>query len=185
MPDGTGFTGGGTFGYDYQGENNWVFGFEVDFGAMRTDETSSTGPIEYSCCPGTFFDITQRMRTDWLFTARPRIGYAVGNAMPYFTVGVSLTDLDYTGFFTDTFADALEAVRLEEKRAGWTVGGGLEYKVGKRWSLKGEYLYTDFGDDSVTTDTFSTGGVHVPNVPITHLIEMKTHSGRVGISFWF
>ncbi len=29
---------------------------------------------------------------------------------------------------------------------GWTVGGGVEYKVTRFWASKGEYRYFDFGD---------------------------------------
>src|ERR1041385_2052485 len=43
-PDERSFVGGGSFGYDYQGDENWVFGFELTFGAMRIDSTSDSGP---------------------------------------------------------------------------------------------------------------------------------------------
>ena len=29
--------------------------------------------------------------------------------------------------------------------SGWTAGGGAEYALGYGWSVKGEYLYVDFG----------------------------------------
>jgi outer membrane immunogenic protein len=183
-PDGTAFTGGGTFGYDYQGDEGWVFGFEVDFGAMKIDEAETTGPIEYTCCPGTFFDITQGIETSWLFTARPRIGYVFGNAMPYFTGGLALTNLEYAGVFTDDFGPSTEFVAQDDKRVGWTVGGGLEYKFNKHFSMKGEYLYTNFGDDTIVNPNVTVGGVATPE-PITHRIELHSHSGRVGFNFWF
>jgi outer membrane immunogenic protein len=186
-PDGTAFSGGGTFGYDYQGENNWLFGFEVDFGVMKLEEVVTSGPIEYTCCAGSFFDITQGVKTDWLFTARPRIGYVSGNWMPYFTGGVALTNIEYEGVFTDDFAGgAFESGAMKEKRAGWTVGGGVEYKFNQHWSVKGEYLYTDFGDDSfVSTNMTTFGGTPTPDEPITHQVEMRTHAARFGFSFWF
>ena len=32
---------------------------------------------------------------------------------------------------------------------GWTAGGGLEYLVNPAWSIKGEYLHFDFGNQTV------------------------------------
>lgn len=42
-------------------------------------------------------------------------------------------------------------------RTGWTIGGGLEYALNRQWSVKGEYLYMDFGDTrsgNLDGDTF-------------------------------
>ena len=33
-------------------------------------------------------------------------------------------------------------------RAGWAVGGGVEWAVSRNWSFKAEYLYVDFGRES-------------------------------------
>ena len=34
---------------------------------------------------------------------------------------------------------------------GWTVGTGLEYMVAPNWSVKGEYMYYDFGSSRFVT----------------------------------
>jgi acyl-coenzyme A synthetase/AMP-(fatty) acid ligase len=49
--------------------------------------------------------------------------------------------------------------------AGWTVGGGLEWGLNEHWSVKGEYLYIDFG--KVTHK--SPVAVVIAN-PIRHLV---------------
>src|ERR1700722_5456932 len=41
--------------------------------------------------------------------------------------------------------------------AGWTAGGGVEYKFTPSWSLKAEYLHFDFGSETATL----TGGAGV------------------------
>jgi outer membrane immunogenic protein len=35
-----------------------------------------------------------------------------------------------------------------QTRVGSTVGGGVEYKFTRNWSVKAEYLYIDFGSSS-------------------------------------
>jgi len=41
--------------------------------------------------------------------------------------------------------------RLRERSQdawGWTVGASIEYALSQNWSLKGEYLYVNFGNTS-------------------------------------
>lgn len=61
----------------------------------------------------------------YLGTARGRLGYATGNFLPYITGGLAVMN------------DAGSA------RAGWTLGGGVEYALMRNISVKGEYLYVD------------------------------------------
>ena len=35
--------------------------------------------------------------------------------------------------------------RSSSTKAGWTVGGGVEYAFTPNWTVKGEYLYENFG----------------------------------------
>lgn len=44
---------------------------------------------------------------------------------------------------------------------GWIAGGGVEYAIDSRWSLKGEYLYYDLADTTMTTFSV-TGGPQEP-----------------------
>jgi outer membrane immunogenic protein len=32
--------------------------------------------------------------------------------------------------------------------SGWTVGGGLEYGFAQNWSLKGEYMFASYGNET-------------------------------------
>jgi outer membrane immunogenic protein len=197
------FNGGVTFGYNHQ-FGPIVVGAEADFGSLTNSRTVSVKE-EYPCCSYADFTVTQRMKTNWLFTARPRVGVAAGNLMVYGTGGVAVTDLTYEAAFEDefdffipelaqssaaaSFAQPLtgnETGRIDEKRTGWTLGGGAELKLGRRWSVKGEYLYSDFGrvtaQGSVLTDNF---GDRWPETPFTHSIGMKVHSARFGVNFHF
>jgi opacity protein-like surface antigen len=36
----------------------------------------------------------------------------------------------------------------------WTAGGGVEFAISPRWSVKGEYLYFDFQNQTICPGTF-------------------------------
>ena len=61
---------------------------------------------------------------------------------------------------------------------GWTVGGGFEYAIGDRWSLKGEYLYYDLGR---MTATFADP--HFPQYAFNASADYAGHIARVGGNF--
>jgi outer membrane immunogenic protein len=182
---GNGFTGGGEAGYNFQ-SNSFVFGLETDIGAMHLNQSkSSTGT--YPCCAPTGFTVTQSMKTSWLYTLRPRIGYTGGPVLVYGTGGLAVTNLNYQSLFTDTFATAHEAGGVKSNQMGWVAGGGLEYKTGKHWSIKGEYLYGDFGSvRQIGTDlTAFTPPIAFPTNPFTHTADLTSNIYRFGFNYRF
>jgi outer membrane immunogenic protein len=114
---------GGTLGYNYQ-VNQIVFGIEGDVDASWIDGSAVCGGL------------TCRTRNNWLGTARGRIGYAFDRFLPYVTGGVAFGDIktNVAGFGSGN-----------DTKAGWTVGGGLEYALTGPWSAKVEYLHVDLG----------------------------------------
>ena len=180
-----GFTAGGEFGYNHQWEN-FVFGLEVDFGKASFNGAVSATQT-YPCCAPTAFTITQTAETNWLFTARPRIGVAFGHFLAYGTGGLAVTNVKYSALFTDTFATAHESASLDEKRPGWAVGGGAEVAISHHWSIKGEYLYSGFGRASVTSANLTafTPPISFPTNIFTHSVDLKMQIARAGINFRF
>ena len=191
-----GFTGGGQLGYTKQ-FGRLVVGAEADFGAQRVDAEDSVTE-DYPCCSSTF-TIDQAVKSEWLFTARPKVGIAAGKALIYGTGGLAVTNLKYAGLFTDTDSDAFEAAEFDATRAGYTLGGGLEVKVAKNWSVKGEYLFADFGRETVTSNDLSTDEeiintlaptapaalIAYPENTFTRSANLKTHSFRFGVNYRF
>ena len=66
---------------------------------------------------------------------------------------------------------------------GWTVGGGVEWAFAPNWSVKGEYLYMDFGSISTSTNVASAAFVN-PNVFSTS-VDLKANIVRAGINYRF
>jgi outer membrane immunogenic protein len=182
-PDG--FTFGGQFGFNLQ-HHSFVFGVETDLGSMNVSSTKSATTV-YPCCAPTAFTITQFVGTSWLFTLRPRIGFTAGPVLIYGTGGLAMTSVDYSSLFTDTFATAHEAADKTSTQAGWAAGAGVEFKVKKHLSLKGEYLHTNFGSQSNTaTDlTAFTPPIAFPTNIFTHTADLTGNIYRFGFNYRF
>jgi outer membrane immunogenic protein len=179
------FSGGGTVGFNLQ-HNAFVFGVEADFGSMSMN-SSKIGTATYPCCAPTAFTVTQTVKTSWLITVRPRLGFVAGPVLFYGTGGLATTSFNYQEVFTDTFATAHENGGVDNTRNGWTGGGGAEIKVGKQWSVKGEYLFADFGQVTTTSTNLTafTPPIAFPTNVFTHKADLSSNIFRFGINFHF
>jgi outer membrane immunogenic protein len=151
---------GGTLGYNWQ-FNNVVLGLEGD--GSWADINGSTA------CAGD----TCSAKLDALGTVRGRLGYAFGNVLPYVTGGLAVADLH--GAESGPFAVGSGSSTV----TGWTAGAGLEWMIVPHWSIKGEYLYTDLGHQTVFTDTFPGG------TSASEQENFKANIFRGGINYHF
>jgi outer membrane immunogenic protein len=71
---------------------------------------------------------------------------------------------------------------VDTTKAGWTVGGGVEYAFAPNWSVKAEYLYADLGDVSFTTVDRS-GFFPTFNESIS--VSSKLNIATVGLNYKF
>jgi outer membrane immunogenic protein len=133
---GQGFTGGGTAGYNYQVYPNWVVGVEGDLGYLGLDDAFR----DY------FPDQRVNSKTSWIGTARARVGYASGSTLTYGTAGAAWVHVEDVNDLT-----VIGGPRLSSKRTdfGFTVGSGVEARLGGNWTAKAEYLYVDTGGGPV------------------------------------
>jgi outer membrane immunogenic protein len=122
-----GFVGGGTLGYNFQ-SGQIVWGIETDI-----SYTDVSGGSLVACGAGCSSSM------DWLWTLRGRVGLDMNGWMPYITGGLAVADI----------SAVTQSVSMgSETATGWTIGGGLEVKLDRNWSVKAEYLYVDLGDMS-------------------------------------
>jgi outer membrane immunogenic protein len=180
-----GFSASGVIGYGHQWDN-FYFGLEADYGSMPLSG-STTVTQTYPCCAPTAFTVTQTAKTSWMFSMRPRFGWVYHRFLVYGTVGADFTNVKYTALFTDTFATANESASIDETRPGWIVGGGGEYRLGHHWSIKGEYLYSDFGTATVPSANLTafTPPIPFPTNVFTHTVNPKASIVRAGVNFRF
>jgi outer membrane immunogenic protein len=185
--DGAGFTGGIQFGYNWQFNNNAVLGLETDFGYLGLNKSVS-GTALYPCCAPTGFTINQSVKSTWLWTVRPRLGWAANNWLLYITGGLAVAEIKGDFLFTDTFAAANESASLSKTKAGWALGGGVEYALAGPWSVKAEYLHVDFSTVSTTSTNLRAGtptAVPFPANVYTHSIKLSDDLVRVGVNYRF
>lgn len=129
---------GGTYGYNWQ-FGHLVTGLEGDlsWSGIRDTFTSANGLATF--CPAAFPCFTS---VQWLGTDRARIGYAKDGYLIYATGGIAYGDVRATILNAGPFGIDTET----HLRAGYTIGGGIEAKIDRNWSVKLEYLYVDFGN---------------------------------------
>ncbi len=179
------FISGGQAGYNWQ-SGSLVLGGEMDLNYMHVTGGDSSTAV-YPCCAPTNFTIQSSMHTDWLFTLRPRIGYASNNWLLYATGGLAVTKLNADFLFTDTFATAHEEQGFSETVYGWTAGCGVEMGLARNWSLKAEYLYADFGNISSQAGTFTafTPPIAFPTNVFRYSMDLQTNTERIGLNYRF
>ena len=123
-----GFTGGGQVGYNLQ-TGGFVFGLELDAEAFRLGASRSAmiaGP------PATTF--VTSFDTNWLFTARTRIGLPVTpSLLLYATTGFALTDLSVGNSVTGIGAASSRG--LVTGRDGRWRGVGPELRLDPAWGI--------------------------------------------------
>ncbi len=132
----TGIVGGGQVGYNFQ-YGNIVFGPEADFGGL--------GVAHNQGAFGGGYGYYSRVNDGFYADVTGRLGYAAGPALFYLKGGWAIFDGGLG------LVDAVDSYAASHSSAdGWTLGGGIEYKLSSAWSVKGEYRHFDFGNVTET-----------------------------------
>jgi outer membrane immunogenic protein len=148
----TGVIGTVEVGYDRQ-FGAFVAGvyFNYDFGD-NVATTLKTGAVDAAIA-----------QTD-SWSAGGRLGYLVNPSTLAYALG---------GYTQSRFElQGVTGISAGRDFDGWTVGGGLETKLGGNWTLKGEYRYTEF--ESVK-----------PTLAPTLRIDSSVQSARLVLSYKF
>lgn len=182
-----GLTGGLQAGYNWQ-VGRMVYGGEVDFAVLDFSETrTATGVFPFAFL-GTQYSVTNKTTLNRLSTLRARWGMTVTpQVLLYATGGVALGHIQVSGAYSDnaadiTFPGGSGSASNSSMKAGWVIGGGAQWALDRRWSIKAEYLYADFGSVSVA--------VPVTNTPafaqtISSSSDVAMHLLRIGFDYRF
>jgi outer membrane immunogenic protein len=150
--------GGGQFGYNFQSSCCWLYGIEVDVGALALNRSFHRfNQMSDPRILGVEFDGDRNNNARFAGDVTGRIGYTFGNSLVYVKGGFAFVDvgnrLNETIFFTNgtsaTFGNNNND-NNDNFRTGWTVGAGYEWKpcCQSNWSIKIEYLHFDFSHDN-------------------------------------
>ena len=128
-----GFEGGVCGGFNFQ-FGSIVTGFEADsvFGSLKRSATLSLLGINL---------LNGSIQSQYNGTARLRLGYAFGNALPYLTGGLAWANekSSLSGLIAGSLASSTSKTEL-----GYALGGGLEYAFSQNILGRVEYLYSTY-----------------------------------------
>jgi high affinity Mn2+ porin len=122
----SGMIGGVQAGYNYRLSSGLLLGVEADI----TFPNYLTSNSVVSSLATARSAVTEQW--DYVGTARGRVGYAAGSWLAYATGGLA-----WAG---ERFLDE----KTLNVRFGWAAGGGVEYGFAPHWSVRLEYLYSQF-----------------------------------------
>jgi outer membrane immunogenic protein len=196
-PDVAGFVGGLQVGYNWSVSGSLIAGIEVDIsGSAAEGSDDKTFPVLAQ-------SLTTSLQSElkWLSTVRGRIGFLpVAGLMVYGTAGLAFGEVEQNltaglgagggiifsgvgGVIVCPPASPCLAGSSSTTSVGWTVGGGFELALASNVSLKGEYLFVDLGEASVTAAP--TQPTPVQGVFLRAETETQLHVLRAGLNFKF
>ncbi|TBW36963.1 porin family protein [Siculibacillus lacustris] len=162
--DQRGFFGGLHAGYNRQ-VGAFVLGVQgdVDFAGLDGDKRD----VNYNV----------RFKTDqnWLASIDLRAGWALDRTLIYGIGGAAFT----TASHSIANLSGVPSHQYDGNRIGWNLGGGAEYALDPKWSLRAEYRYTDFGKADFAQVQMGSGVVYA------HDYSVRAQTVRAGVSYHF
>jgi outer membrane immunogenic protein len=197
----SGVVGGLQLGYNYQFNRSWLVGLETDFdwtGMKGSGFTPYFSGLEIS---------SAEERVKWFGTVRGRLGYLpTDNLLAYVTGGFAYGKVEHSAAYNTanggtifeifggfgvqcgpvigSTTNTCYAGSSSDIATGWTLGGGLEYAIWQRWTLKAEYLYVSLNNKSVAeigtpVPTFAQSSVNA------NFGRTNFNVARVGVNYRF
>lgn len=125
-------------GYDWQ-MGGWVMGVVGEFGRPEISDAVSG----FSVTPARYTFVRE---VDYVAAARLRLGYDMGNFLPYVTGGYANAKVQ-SDYLTSNGANSFTPFESSDNRSGFQLGAGVETRVGERMTVGVEYLYTRLDDE--------------------------------------
>lgn len=178
--DQSGASGGLFVGYGKQ-FGNVLVGIEASANSLSFSKEYVTTET-YESVPGTQMTRKKSVSADWMAGLRLRLGWARNNWLPYVTAGIAATRLQLNSTFSDNAFSGYSHASTSAWVTGTSLGFGGEYALSRKWSLRGEYLYTKFGSistESEVTSTNNSGGT------LIHKANLDNHGLFMGAAYRF
>lgn len=155
---------------------NLVYGLEADLSFSNYDKKSDTGNVIYASSPANTFRAQNEIKSNWLISLRPRIGYATKKSLFFISAGPALTYIDYTFRFEDTFSSLREKYHKKSWKLGIGASVGYEHILNNDWRIKMEYSYYTFNNIIDKKHQLKND----VNDGFNHNMDLKTNSFRIG-----
>lgn len=153
-------------GYEHFLAPRLMLGMELD---MSFPDYQDLSPVLSYRATGTG---TANEELEWLASLRGRLGYAMGSWTPFVTGGIAWAS---TRFSRTDLTTGNEDGNPSNVRAGYVLGGGVDYRLDSRWSARAEYLYTNLG----------LAGFIFNSAPARYDSQYDLHRFQVGLNYKF
>ena len=175
-----GMLAGGQAGYNWQ-SGATVFGLEADASWADMDGTNT-------CFAFSGFYISSNCRThiDALGTVTGRLGWmlpADARTLVYGKAGLAWQHYQVDATANGGFG--LGQTATSGFKVGWTLGAGLERAISRSWSLRGEYDFLSFGDESFSAPAsqIQAGGAMTSLAGRGTDIAQDVHQIKLGVNY--
>ena len=160
---GEGFFGELSIGYDYQVAPRWVIGAFADVRYGNIGPELNAAPL-----------IDAELTNQYGFDVGGRVGYVLNPT----TLGYALAGYSWQHFELDgnLFGEPFD---FEEDRDGYVLGVGMETVISGAWTLKTEYRYAYYGNDTVLSFPF------IGDFEADLNVEPSVHTFTVGANYRF
>jgi len=165
--DPSGVIGGVQAGYDYMFAPDWLIGIEGEF-----DWTAAQGVANFTNSTNA---ATLTSHHNFYDTLDGRLGYVVGSWLFFAKGGAAWMNADYNLLGNGAGLGFNSSDTINTSRTGWTIGAGAEYMLSPYWSVKAEYDYLDFGNQ-----TLNFG---IPIVGPSLGISTRVHEVKFGVNY--
>jgi outer membrane immunogenic protein len=165
----TSFTGGIQAGFNWQFASSWVVGLEGDWNWADPSDNlcrGTNGGLECSDNGTGFLSMSEK--TDWLATARGRLGFLWNSVLIYGTGGAAwgsvkttlTANCSATAFGCGaSLVPSATSSSFTNTKMGWVAGLGAETMLGPHWSTRLEWLHYDLGS---VNDAFTSAAAVGP-----------------------
>ncbi|MDZ4843563.1 MAG: outer membrane beta-barrel protein [Hyphomicrobium aestuarii] len=158
-------------GLDYQLGSNWVIGAFADYDFSDIETT-----INLSVPPLGGLNASGDIKLNDVWTIGGRLGYLTSpNTLVYGLIGYSRANFDDLTLTVSGPVAASATVGIPSFD-GWSAGFGMETLLGHNLSLKGEYRYSEFDRESLSTGLETL---------IDTRLEPSMHTGRLSVNYKF
>jgi outer membrane immunogenic protein len=170
--DADGWLAGGTLGHNWQ-RGVWVAGVEAEIGYFDLQGAA----IDPNHRPGFphIPDTETKVGGEFHASLYGRVGRAIGPALFYLKAGGTLLNAK-ASTVDPCCGSTLLWMYGNKTMLGWTAGGGVEWAVNPRWTVKFDYAYFDFGRIE------TAGPSSEPNEFYRQHIDVTAHAIKVGVN---
>jgi outer membrane immunogenic protein len=119
-----------------------VAGWEVGFDALhlRGSVVRTATSVANPGPPPLAFAFGESVNSDWMWTLMERGGILLGDWYPYLTAGFAAAKFNYNNTYLDN-TGLTGTASLNGFALGGGIGGGLEWRWNRNWSVRGQYVY--------------------------------------------